>query len=539
MSRLFTACVIVALASCAQPTDANGDGIADSAEGGRNPDSVSLLAPSTPIGTVSGTVLSTTNMPLEGVTVSLVVGTAAEGGKTATATTDSSGAFNFNDVPGESAVQLTYSKAGYATARSQVYVSGSTGNIPVNNANGNAGFITLTALTATVTFHVYSWNGTPAEGAVATLDVSPSAFVGTSGVLGSNAGTVTVQGTVGADGTLSFMGVPDPVDLARLTNAQAYTLVIGALDKDANGVPESLGTVKTYTAQALFTNAVTPIVLGDPRNAQPLQILASNLGSFLSSNSEPFRNAVNNADPITVVFNQPIVETEPTRLVKVVKDDCQGNWPVSVTQVSPAAIRIIPNSPWVSGNRYNIAIRATGSESGDTGEFTGYFFGLDSTTPLALSNTIGVEVRKATGNTMANAWQPGDEMFVRFNVPITEGGAAPKALINFDITGDNQIGGNTGFNEYNGPGGFTLTNAEQTQATNAEDGTFVCKASGYSARYRVNFSLPPLGSVTSVPTGTLLHVIFPNATTSAAAYQTIWGASVPAGDLSGALTVVQ
>ena len=67
MKRILIACTVVALAACSGK-DENGDGVSD---GVVTPDSVSQVAPSTPVGSVSGQVVKLDNSPIEGARVRL------------------------------------------------------------------------------------------------------------------------------------------------------------------------------------------------------------------------------------------------------------------------------------------------------------------------------------------------------------------------------------------------------------------------------------------------------------------------------------
>ena len=92
MSRILFACVALTLAACADPKDLNGDGIVDATESGRSPDTVSLIAPSTPIGTVSGVVVDSLQAPIPGVNVTLVIGEGTDASNTRKLSTSADGA---------------------------------------------------------------------------------------------------------------------------------------------------------------------------------------------------------------------------------------------------------------------------------------------------------------------------------------------------------------------------------------------------------------------------------------------------------------
>lgn len=536
MHRLLSACAIFALASCANYQDLNGDGVADADEKGRNPDTTQLIAPSSPVGTLSGVVVNSLQAPIEGVNAVLVLGDGADASHTYKATTSADGAFVFKDVPAGTQGQVLLSKSGYSSARINANVPATGGNVPINNGNGNTGVITLARLDSTVKFRVYTALGKAAKGAKAYLEVTSTAFVTTAGVYGAAIGNYSGSGEVDDNGVLTFTNAPDPGELARITNPN-FTLTIGALDEDNDGRADILGSVQFYSASALFTQPDRTIILNDARTGQPLQILGTNVESFTTGGSPPYRNALKANDSINIVFNQPITQVDTTRLVKVVQENCETNVAVSVTQRAPNVLSIAPTTPWTLGNRYNIIVRATGLDSGATVDFIGYFFAIDATVPRPLSTTAAFQVRKGPGNTMSNALQPGDSLNVVFDTPITyQGGPLARALVNFDLNGDSMTGGMLGFGEFNGPvgSGFVITNNEQLTANDPMNGTFACKSSGYSSRWSISINFPMSGFV---PSATQMRVVFPKDNTSSATFQTAWGSPVIA-DVSGTINVV-
>lgn len=545
MTRILAACMVLALAACAPKEDANGDGIVD---GVREPDSVSQVAPSTPVGTVSGTVVTSLNTPIDGVQVTLTLGSGAEGGAAFTSNTNAQGVYSFKNVPGASDAQLTFSKTGFSTARVSVSVPGSSGNFPINNANANAGSVTLTQLTGTVKFRVYNSAGAPARGAKATLEVTNTAFTTTNGVYGSAVGGFTTSGDVDESGVVTFTGVPEVAELARInstgsTATSNYIVAISATDSDNDGFAEWRGSITSYSANNLFIDPNRTIYLASASTNQPLSIVATNIASLTTNGSLPYRNAVKGSDPVTIVFNQAISQADTSRLVKVVQENCETNVAVSVTQRTPHSLSIAPSSPWQLGARYNIIVRVTGIESGTTDEFIGYIFAIDSAAPRQVGTTASFNVRKAAGNMMNNAYQPGDRLFVQFDTPITNlGSAVAVAQFNLDLNNDSTVGVTsmnplTGVGEYNGPvnSGFQVSNAEQLSATNPINGTFSCKQSDYSSLWEITGVTFPTSL--NIPMSTQTKVVFPKNQNSAATYQTAWGTPVQT-DVAGTIAIV-
>lgn len=539
MSRLITACALVAISACAPKEDANGDGIAD---GVNSPDSVSQIAPSTPVGTISGLVVNSSYLGLEGVQVTLVLGEGADASRTYKTSTNGEGAYFFKDVPAGSSAQLLFSKSGYSNARLNGNVPGAGGNFPINDGNGNAGVVTLAQLNGTVRWRVYASSGKPAKGARAYLEVQSTAFVTSNSAYGSTCGNFSATAEVDENGQLTFTGAPDPAELSRINPNINYALTLGAWDEDGDGRSESLGALRTYAASALFTepDRNNTIVLPDARVTGGLSILATNLDSFASVGSPPYRNAVKGSDPITIVFNQPITQVDTTRVVKVVQEDCQTNVAVSISQRTPNVLSIAPQAAWTLGSRYNIIVRATGLDTGTTTDFIGYFFAIDPTAPRPLSNTAAFQVRKAAANMMTNVLQPGDSLYVVFDMPVTlqsMAGPLARAYVQFDLNGDSTVGGMTGLGEYNGPAnsGPAIAMAEQLSATDPAAGTFSCKASGYSSRWQI--TIPNFPSNGQIPSNIQMRVQFPRDQASSDTYQTVWGSPIAA-DVTGNINIL-
>ncbi len=543
MSRIFTAAALLALSACATKEDKNGDGIVD---GLQEPNSVSQVAPSTPVGTISGVVINSLNVGIEGVQVVMVLGDGADATKTYNTTTNLQGAYSFKDVPGGSGAQLLFSKTGYSNARLNGSVPGAVGNFPINDGNGNAGVLTLVQLNSTLKFRVYTSQGRPAKGAKAFLEVQQTAFQTFAGVYGNPCGNFSGNAEVDDNGLLTFLNTPDLTELARINSNATFALTIGALDENNDGRADVLGLIQNFTAGSLFINPDRTLILGDAHTTANLQISATNLDSFFQALSPPYRNAVQAADSINIVFNQPITQVDTTRLVRVVQEDCATNVAVAVTQRAPNVISIAPTAAWTLGSRYNIIVRATGLDSGNTQDFIGYFFAIDATAPRPLGANGAFQVRKVAANTMSGAYQPGDQLFVVFDAPITyQGGPLAKTYANYDLNNDTTVGGMLGDGEFGGPegSGLAISMAEQTAATDPAQGSFTCKQSGYSIRWRA--SLVGFPSTGFIPAGTRLKVAFAKDQQSADTYQTAWGspvapncgASAPTCDVTGTIVV--
>jgi hypothetical protein len=199
------------LCQCTGPVDANKDGIAD---GVRTPSSVTQVAPSSPIGSVSGIVANTKFFGLDGVTVTLVLGGKSEDGssKVFSTVTAADGTYSFQKVPAGGSGILTATKAGFGLARTSIFVPAASGTIPINDANGSADSLLLTELNTIEKFVVLAATGRPAKGAKAVLEVTPAATRsdGQAGY-GTGVGVTPVEAVVDDAGLLQFGGVPAPL----------------------------------------------------------------------------------------------------------------------------------------------------------------------------------------------------------------------------------------------------------------------------------------------------------------------------------------
>lgn len=284
--------------------DENGDGIAD---GVREPDSVTVVTPANPKGTVSGQVLGTNLAALADVSVEMTIGSAAD---PVAATTDAKGNFEFTDVPAGAQVLLTFSKAGYATLRASSTVPSSAGNVPINNGNASFGPITLAKLDGKMNFLVVRPDGRPAARAKGTLEATPAGSIILSN--GDNTSqvvsTVVVEAETNDQGLLTFSGIPSAAELARLRNGQGvYKLFVSPIT-DTNGVPETGGYVDSYFGSDVVANSTTRLIqlpFTRPQNTA-LNVESSNVGTLRgATDTDPLRNMYPPASPSTCSSTSP------------------------------------------------------------------------------------------------------------------------------------------------------------------------------------------------------------------------------------------
>ncbi|WP_223641549.1 carboxypeptidase-like regulatory domain-containing protein [Corallococcus sp. EGB] len=523
---------------CGDPTDADNDGVAD---GIRDPNNVSVVVPSTPKGTVSGQVLTTTLQPLADVTVAMTIGSQPTG---KSATTDASGNFVMKDVPAGAEVLLTFSKSGYSTLRATSTVPSSAGTVPINNGNASFGPVTLTQLNSSLSVNVVTPQGRPAVGAKGVLEVDKagSVILGNADRAASVVSKVYVEATADSNGVMTFTGVPSGVELARLNGS--YNLWIAPMDSNGDGVVDTGGYAKSYSGAAIVGTQVTALAqlaYSKPSSAGNLAIEGGNVAS-LKGDFEPLRNMVRPGESVYVYFNQPV---QPGSLVVRLTDEyAKEGLPVTASvNVGGYSVTITPASGVVQeGKEYNIFIRASAAEGGSNYSQTGFFFGGDQGSPRALSIT---DIRYQETSSIAPAssqLNSGETVYVTFSAPIKALlGTTAQVFFNEDLDGNGAVGNVQG--EVGNAQGFPLFSAEPTApyvtSTPGERPVFGITPSTYTTRYSFTyvgstpFSQTQIGSLKlKVEFSRLIQQGYVDA------YETIWGQAINE-DVSGTGMVMQ
>jgi hypothetical protein len=519
-------------AACGTGTDANKDGIAD---GIRTPDSVSQVAPSTPVGSLSGQVLGTDFKGLDGVKVTVIVGGIADAdGVAFEGTTDNQGIWSVKGLPAAASAQVLFTKTDYATARINAVVPGAAGNFPVNNGNGNLGTILLTALKDSVKFQVITASGRPAGMVKCMLEVTPAAvrYSDFSASYGSGVGVFVAEATTEPNGIVTFTGVPALAEQARLNGNFAVT--IGAIDEDMNGRPEYLGTRRDFPARDLFQGTIsTVITLSKAAAFGPVRVIASNVDSMVNGAGDPLKSMVKTGESLYFVFDQAVVEAS----IGVKVTDETGLQTVTSMKmlIAPNILQVTLSPAGENGREYNVALRATSAENGSTLSQAAYFFVGDPAMPKPFAIERVTYKRPALNMSTATRLELGDRVIVVFNQPIRlVAGQNVEVLIDYDINNMNGKGDVPG--EKSPPGatmqqtnGFvTLPNEPIAEPMS----TFANLASGYTTRYEFTYGAP--GTVT-VPTGTSFTLFFSEIPSSLNGYRTLWGTGVEA-DAVGVLS---
>jgi hypothetical protein len=513
MNRPLALLPLAALVACSPPlTDANKDGIAD---GVRNPNTVTQVAPSNPVGSITGVVANTKFSPLADANVLLVLGS----GFTSALKTAGDGAFRFANVPAGSTGQLIITREGYGSVRVPATVPVSGGNVPVNDGNANVGVITLVELNGTVRYVVQTANGRPARAVRALLEVNPAGFQLTTGTgYGNPLGQLSFEAQTDDSGALTFMNVPAPAELARTTDgSQNYTLVLAGLDEDGDGDNEFNGLVDRRSGRDFFTTGTPTLRLTDNRASGAPSIAATNVESLRPTPVlSPVRNMLKPNESVWVVFDQPI--NERSLVVRATQEDCSTVVNTSVVLKGNVLQITAAGNGWTLGEKHNLLIRATGTEAGganQTASFVGFVFGGDLTVPRAPMN-VAFSIRRSAMNMGGNI-QNGDRMIITFDVPLKRLSTNGFYQWNFDL---NMMGGVSAMDpgEFGSSSGFSFSEDEPTLDPTSSQ--FACLASGYTRRFSGVINGLPF---TGLPSGTQARVVLPLVGSGQGGYQTIWG----------------
>ncbi|MBJ6760296.1 carboxypeptidase regulatory-like domain-containing protein [Myxococcaceae bacterium JPH2] len=507
---------LLAIGCGKDPTDANGDGVAD---GIHDPNNVSVVAPATPKGTVSGQVLDSRYAPLDGVTVSMTIGSSAQA---KTAATDSTGNFVFADVPGGAQVLLTFTRNGFAPLRTSATVPSTAGNVPLNNGNANIGAVILGSSDSSVKFGLIGPNGRPAAQAKATLSIDTAGRIVSSNAGGANS-TVVVESESGADGIVTFDKVPSPNEMDRL--GSSYRLVVNATDSNGDGLIDTGGIVRNFSGADIATGSygyVHPLELPyayDPN--QGLAISYSSLRSFSGGSYRPQFNLVKPGDSLYFSFNQPI---QPASLVVQMTDE-YGRELLSVNKalsMGNTVLTVTPAQSIAVGQEYQLYIRASSLSGSNSVTQTHSFYGGDVSTPPNNVAIVSANYEEVAGGTNG-LLDPGEPIYVTFNQVMTlESGVASEVFFNADFNASNKVGdapGELGFSQ-----GFPIFPAEpsapiQTK-TPAETPVFPLPATGYTTRFAFTYGGKQLNPSLLFPTATIK---FKRVSPQSSVYLTAWG----------------
>ncbi|HYO68279.1 MAG TPA: carboxypeptidase-like regulatory domain-containing protein [Archangium sp.] len=412
--------------------DKDGDGIAD---GVREPDSVTVVVPANPQGTVSGQVLNTRMEPLADASVKLTIGSATAE-KPFQTTTDTSGNFLLTRVPAGSEVLVTVSKEGHATLRASALVPSHAGNIPINNGNANIGAIALAETKSSVSFSLVTPSGYPARGAKAYVEAVPAGTLAFNGGTASALSSVVVSAEADSLGVVTFPNVPSPAELARIGGvgeaAGGYRLWVDPVDYNGDGIFDAGGYAQKIDASALVVSGGSQMLrLPAPRSdaggtgTTGFQLVATNVPSLtyvkladgdankpaMELQKKPLRNLLRSGEPIYLGFSQPVARES---LLALVADEYgREKYDVIVTVSAAGDVyTLMPPSTLREGVEYNLYLRATSAYDGTVRTWRGYFISGDPRTPRPLQLATAVYRDGATGT--AGTLDPGECIILSF-----------------------------------------------------------------------------------------------------------------------------
>ncbi|WPB76284.1 carboxypeptidase-like regulatory domain-containing protein [Archangium violaceum] len=429
------------------PEDKDGDGIAD---GVRDPDTVSVVAPANPKGTVSGQVLNTRMEPLAGASVKLTIGSATAE-KPFETTSDASGSFLLTNVPAGAEVLVTIGKEGHATLRASALVPSHAGNIPINNGNANIGAVALAETKSSVSFSLLTPSGYPARGAKAYIEAVPAGTIAFNGGSATAVSSVVVSAEADSMGIITFSNVPSPAELARIGGvgdaAGGYRLWVDPVDSNGDGILDAGGYAKKIDASTLVVSGGSQMLrLPAPRNdaggseTAGFQLVATNVPSLhyvklpdgdvnkpaMELQKKPLRNLLRPGEPIYLGFSQPVARES---LLALVADE-YGREKFDVIVTSSAAgdvYTLMPPSSIREGQEYNIILRATSAYDGTVRTWKGYFISGDTRTPRPLQLASAVYKDGTTGT--VGTLDPGECIIISFSQVVVPSATLLDAIV--------------------------------------------------------------------------------------------------------------
>ena len=523
MKKHWAVVLPLLVVGCSGPQDANHDGIAD---GVLKPDSVSVVAPATPKGTVSGQVLDTKQQPISDVQVAMTIGSATTDAPV-TAMTDAAGNFMFSNVPAGSLVLLTLTKDGYATMRASASVPAAAGNIPIDDGNASIGVVTLAEARSTVRFTLITPSGKPAVGAQGYVQALPSGI----SLSGSSSINSSVVGTAQADaqGVLTFTNMPSASDLMRIGTlagspaSAGYQLWVDPIDLNGDGVYDSAGYSKLIPASDLANYGPSRIIeLPQPVNegtsGASFGLRVSNIPSLTGVTRDPLRNLLRSNEPLYLAFTQPVVKNS---LVVTITDEAGvvgGTGTATANATLDAFTVTMPGTPSIQdGQHYNILLRATSAYDGSTISYKGYFISGDVKSPKTIDPASFATVAFHDITTSGNVGKldAGECVIVTFNQVVIppDVGAQVEAYLNTELGNASDKGEYNAVTNTTAAQGFPLSKiAPPFNVANCVTDTVptpypIDTSFAYTPRYL--FTISTGGSVTGgIAPGTLVRLAF-------------------------------
>ncbi len=442
MKRLLSLVTVLAVAGCGAPKydDKNGDGVGDPTDP-RNVDSVTMVAPTSPKGRISGRIQNLRGEGLTGVEITV-------SGPTPTkAQSAENGLFAVEKLTAGSNVGVLFSMANYAPAWTYTTVPAAAGNFPLNDGESFIGVITLMPTDGELSFNVVGFDGKPISLPKVTLDVTPAYAISRNNNT-NGYGDIPVTAEL-KDGVVKFTGIPKFEEVASAENMNVnvrYSLYIPPVWDEAAKVYTYGGYTSSVAAKDLlqYPHEKRTIVLKLPQQTAPLAIEATNVRNLVAA-SPARENLISPNGPIYVAFNQPIGKEV---FVEVRNEEAEPGKSAVISINTPelnalgTELRITPKTPgFQAGMKYNLTIQAFSRDdyAATSTTFTGPFFGGEPGTsrPLAMSSVT------LKDNLVNDKWDPSETLVFLFDKYIGGNPAEKVALpvyFNTNLGGTNDIG---------------------------------------------------------------------------------------------------
>jgi hypothetical protein len=324
-------------------------------------DSTVSVGNDNPTGVVGGLIIDAAGQtPLAGASVQLTTA----GGSLSPAVTDDQGQFHVPKVPSGTVI-VTISQMGYETTVFTAFLNGAVGNFPVKNPSLTLGPIGLVKNDYTFAVRIVDETGAPAKDVkvIARPQVRHIDFSSGDPI---PVGSYAVTGSSGADGLVTFSGLPNYPSLGQLSS-DIDQLFIDVPPTKVMGseVYSFAGLTTSFAVNHLLTVSTPTITLAGPKTT--LQILQANISHLVNQVSGPQGSLIPANGPITITFNQAI---NPATVRVRFTDDQDKPSPIQPTAVIPPntgnLLSISPSVPFTAGARYNLQLHADALGVADT-----------------------------------------------------------------------------------------------------------------------------------------------------------------------------
>ena len=433
MRREVWAALLLLLSCGSDPDDANGDGIKD---GVVDPNNVTVVAPTNPLGFVAGEVWdASTGQPLSDANVSLF-----GGGVDGQAVTDSTGRFQFGPLAAGASFSLRIDRSGYFDAVvSGLMIDDQAGDFPTVNGAIFVGPVALVTNDGQYSVQVVSEDGAPVTGANVTVETALRYFLG-----GTAQGTGHASAMTDADGRARISGLPNIWMLPpRLESVSSLVVNAAPVDLDGDGTADLSGATVDVPGRDARNQALIPTIVLRRPGDQPLAAIASNVPGLAGAPlTQPSLIAAD--ETIRVVFNKPIDRDSVT--VDLRNED--GTTPIQTSVVVSAfenTVLIDPAADLTAGAEYNVAVRVHSKDDVPTEVLSiaaPFFVHDDPAQPIVV---IGSFVDRNNDGAWGTA---GDTIELLVSAPIGRAGLSPAFRVEFltalDFNGTATVGDGQG-----------------------------------------------------------------------------------------------